>query len=821
MIRKILYILIFAIINNTLFSQPNIIDSLALRNEARERLNLKNPEGQEFWLCFMQNYKTEEGDRNPNNALMLELFITSEKDAEVTISIKSLNFIKKIKIPALTVQNVKLSPLAEIISSEIIEPGMSVKITSDEPISVYGLNRRYQTTDTYLGLPTKVLGTNYRVMTYTMSSPLMPEFSIVATENNTFVQITPTAETQAGNKANKPFTVTLNQGDVYQVIAKPSGLFYDKIDFTGTLITSNKPIAVFGGHQCAYVPAPPPVVIACNHLVEQLPPTTSWGKHYFLGKLEKRSKYSWRALANFDSTKLFVNSKLVKILKAGEFYEDNSKEDLQVSADKPILVAQFSQGYRNGDSIGDPAMILISPTQQFLTRYRFATPVNGQWNHFVSVVIPTSSIPTLKLNSRKVDDKLFRQIGLSRYSIATIEVPYGTHSLTAAMPFGMYSYGFGYGADAFDAYGTMGGQSFVEYEAVLDTIPPLVDSEIKGMSVEMIARDDREDDTGIGDVIIIANENLDVKIPKFVEGAPQVSFKIEPLNAIEGGRAVIKLNDVALNAKYYTICYQFDQTVAEFRFSITEGQNKKCDIKENTKFGLFLAPTFVFHSTNFSVTGEINNQVPISPRELGKFSEANDLTNAFGITITEKLANKLYLTSKVYFDKLNGVLEAPDITIGSTRHPETGELTSFQEGRYFSLTSTFFNFNFQLDYYFQKILYGIAGTSMMISTGKSINYESKILQPNYLEYPIALKQQIEKRYPTELSSLNTFNLALYLGLGISYPISYDFSAFLETYYSSVLSSIIDDGDWKVSKLSFLVGFKYSFNIKKQWQKYWQ
>lgn len=819
MIRRGIYIFLFLYAFVIAHAQQATIDTLALRNQAGEKLNIKNPEGQEFWLCFMQNYKSDEAERNPNNSLMLELFITSERDAEVTISIKALNYSKKVKVPALTVQNVKLSPLAEIISSEIIEPGMSVRISSDEPISVYGLNRRYQTTDTYLGLPKSVLGTNYRVMSYTMSSPLMPEFAIVATENNTYIQITPTAETQAGNKANKPYTVTLNQGDVYQVIAKPSGLFYDKIDFTGTQITSNKPIAVFGGHQCAYVPSPPPVIIACNHLVEQIPPTSSWGKHYFLGKLEKRSKYSWRALANVDSTKLFVNSKLVKMLKAGEFYEDNSKEDLQITADKPILVAQYSQGYRNGDSIGDPAMILISPTQQFLTRYRFATPVNGQWNHFVSVVIPTTAIPTLKLNSRKVEEKSFRQIGISRYSIATIEVPYGTHSLTAARPFGMYSYGFGYGADAFDAYGTMGGQSFVEYEAVLDTIPPVVDTEIRGLSVEMIARDDREDDTGIGDIIIMANENLDIRIPKFVEGAPQISFRTDPTNAMEGGRAIIQVNDVALNTKFYTICYQFDQTVADYRFTVSEGQQKECDIIENTKVGMFIAPTFIFHNTNFTVTGEVNNQAPITPRELGKFSEASDLTNGFGFSITDKLAKKLYFTSKIYFDKFNGVLESPDVTIGTTRHPETGELIPFQEGRYLSLTSTVFNVNFQIDYYFQKLLYGIVGTSFIINTGKSINYESKILQPNYLEYPIALKNQIEKRYPEELSSLNRFNLGLYLGLGMSYPIKYDFSVFFESCYTQALSSMIDDGDWQVSKLSFLLGIKYSYNFKNLWQKF--
>ncbi len=75
-----------------------------------------NPEGEEFWLCFMQNYKADEADKN---ALMLELFITSETDTKVTIEIKALNYYKTLKLDGKTVQNVKLPYLAEIKSSEV------------------------------------------------------------------------------------------------------------------------------------------------------------------------------------------------------------------------------------------------------------------------------------------------------------------------------------------------------------------------------------------------------------------------------------------------------------------------------------------------------------------------------------------------------------------------------------------------------------------------------------------------------------------------------------------------------------------------------
>ncbi|MFN3269766.1 MAG: IgGFc-binding protein, partial [Candidatus Kapaibacteriota bacterium] len=475
---------------------------------------VKNPVGRDFWICFMKNFQ-EDDPKRPAGELILELFLTGEEDTRVTIEIPGINYRTQVFVRGKTIQSVRIPSLAQVKSFNVIER-LSVHVTSEKPIFVYGLNRRFQTTDSFLAFPVEVLGTEYRAMCYTVSIEMLPIFAVVATEDNTEVTIIPSFDTET-NPANVPFTIRMNKGDVYQVAAK--FVQSPKCDLTGSIIRANKKIAVFSGHQCAYVP---PNKSACNHLVEQMPPIPSWGKHYYLGVLKPRKNYTFRVLANEPETKVFVDGKLVRTLNAGEFFDSLVDKALQITANKPILVAQYSHGYNIGDMIGDPMMLLVSPTLQFLKSYRFATPVNGEWRHYINVVIPTVAIRSLRLDGAPVDSSLFEQIGISRYSIGYIQVEYGSHSIEADLPFGMYSYGFGYGKDAYDAYGTMAGQSFVEYEPSKDTLAPIAEGKPSLKGFEIILRDDRLDDNGIQGVSIVSNYGFDLNIPKFENGTPQI-----------------------------------------------------------------------------------------------------------------------------------------------------------------------------------------------------------------------------------------------------------------------------------------------------------
>jgi len=788
MIRKILYILV-------LFISINI-----LAQEKQDTTNnpsiVKNPEGREFWLCFLKNFKDDDRKLSKSNELQLEFFITSDKDANVVIEIKSIGYRNSLFVQAGTIKNVKIDARAQVRNFDQIEEKQGIYIKSDNPITVYGLNRRYQTTDTYLGLPVEVLGTEYRVMSYYVTDDLLSIAAVVATEDNTIVEITPSVDTYSGKKRGETFRVTLNRGDVYQV----AGTKVAKSDLTGTYIRANKRIAVFGGHQCSYVPSVVPEIIACNHLAEQLPPIHSWGKHFYIGKFKFRTKYTYRVLAHYPDTKIFENTNLVAILKTGQYFEQTTDKDVQITADKPVLVAQYSQGFKNGDSIGDPMMLLISPTQQFLRKYRFATPVSGDWEHLVNIVVPTEAIYTIQLNGRAIDTNEFRPFGLSRYSIASISIPYGSHIIEGALPFGMYSYGFGKGFDAFDAYGTMGGQSFIEYSVSRDINPPTAEERLINGKYMVLLRDDRPDDTGIKDLKVIANNNIQFKEPTIVEATPQLNLEIAPISSTEEGRISFRIRDIALNEAFYTVCYVYDEYEGNYKFFLNSGLDVKCAIDLGYSVGLFVKPSLVTNQVDFSSTGNIVSN--------GKFKNSSSSSLGYGLFVSKTINTKWQIATQLSFEKYAGTLSSPDTNIAFVRDINTGELKRFREQTNLELTGSYLQLIVSANYSFWDYFYSKFGLSFDINSSSTASYTREILEPIDFVYSNNKRKIKPQNAPNEINSMSSVALGIHVGAGISYGIYKRYYAFGDFSINQHITDIIDDGSWKMNMISLIVGIKY-------------
>jgi hypothetical protein len=394
-------------------------------------------QGVEFWLTFPGNLLRSE----------LSLFLTGTTNTTGTVSIPGLRFTAPFSVTAGAVTTVVLPSTASLSTSDGVE-NKGILVTAQDEVAVYGLNRAQFTTDAYVGLPSDILGTEYIVLSYQNSIVNGSELAIVATAEATTVTITPAVST-GQRPASVPYTLTLGRGQTYQLMnTNPA-----PGDLTGTIITSDQPIAVFGGHLCANVP---PNVAFCDHLVEQLPPVVTWGKHFMTMPLATRRKGdTFRFLASTDGTQVSVNGSLVATLERGQFFEQIIATPAHITADQPILVAQYANGTAFDGVTADPFMMLIPPFEQFLATYTVTTPATGFPLNFVNIVTPNAAVGSITLDSAAIPVASFIPIGSSGFSGAQVPIGLGAHTLNGPLPFGTFVYGFA----ADDSYGYPGGMS--------------------------------------------------------------------------------------------------------------------------------------------------------------------------------------------------------------------------------------------------------------------------------------------------------------------------------------------------------------------------
>jgi hypothetical protein len=396
--------------------------------------------GTDHWLMFTDNV----------GAITLSLFVTADTDTSGTVSIPGLSVSTPFSVTAGTVTTVPIPATAEVTAVDVVGD-LGIRVTALDEVTVYGLSQAPQTTDAFLGLPTDVLGTEHVVLAWGNSAANFnqgSQFGIVAVQDATTVTITPSSPT-AARPAGDPFTVSMNAGQTYQLRTTFPGE-----DLSGTIVSSDKPVGVFGGHLCANVPLGVPF---CDHVVEQIPASDTWGESFVTMPLAQRlNGDTFRFLASTADTEVRINGTLVATLDRGEVHEQIVSGAADIEATKPILVAQYSNGTNFDGVTSDPFMMLIPPSEQFLADYTITTPAVVFQTNFVNVVAPTAAVGSILLDGTAIPSASFTPIGSSGFSGAQVAIVPGSHRLTGSLPFGVFTYGFA----SFDSYGYPGGASF-------------------------------------------------------------------------------------------------------------------------------------------------------------------------------------------------------------------------------------------------------------------------------------------------------------------------------------------------------------------------
>ena len=402
--------------------------------------------------------------------------ISNTFSAEVEAEIVSPDGTERmVTIPANSLELVSLG--VESLTDSSLN-NRSFRVTSSAPVTIHQFNPinspGVATNDASLLLPATSVGTEYIVTAWPVTTFPNGAFSrgyttIVAVNSGTTnVTVTPSAPVGAGSGvpaliAGQTETFALEQGQVLNLMTTGAAA----ADLTGTEISSDKPVAVFAGHECGNVPLNTQF---CDHMEQQLLPTDTWSTQFVGAKFRPRGREAdvYRIVGRESGTTLTMEPANVLVhnrtIGRGEVVEFTETRDFVLTASQPVSMSQFMVGslypgeptcyqtsfgtlVRSGcaidsnascgqSAIGDPAFLVNVPTDQFLSDYIVLTPSQYQ-EDYLTIIAPSGA--TIRLDGTPISAG---RSSLGGWDIIRIPVADGVHRVDADVAFGLYAYGY-------------------------------------------------------------------------------------------------------------------------------------------------------------------------------------------------------------------------------------------------------------------------------------------------------------------------------------------------------------------------------------------
>ena len=349
----------------------------------------------------------------------------------------------------------------------------SFHISTSAPVVAYDMYP-YGGADSHVSsssllIPTSAWGTNYVGATPadSLAGTLFAYLQLYGQEDNTQIAIQSRVAIQggggvAGAPANMVARYTLGRGQVLQ-LAQDAQL-------SGSLIRSDKPIAVWGGHVCMQVPLG---VRACDSGHQQLPAVPLLGNEYLAVRHKERNPGQneaalWRFVGAVDGTTLTYDPPVggPTSLSAGQSVNFSSPGPFKVTSQDTghiFYVSQLMTGGQSASNVGDPDFVSLVPWQQYLKSYLFFTDATYSATDlvFVRPLGSDNMYHDVTLDCLGVVPSWFG-IGGTNYQYARVSwtktstgCTNGVHTARSEAPFGLTVWG----TDSYTSYGYPAGMS--------------------------------------------------------------------------------------------------------------------------------------------------------------------------------------------------------------------------------------------------------------------------------------------------------------------------------------------------------------------------
>ena len=480
--------------------------------------------GCDFWAVDLPNEAVRQPINNDAAAQQYSVVIANNQDYDVTIQVLrntgrvgaavqeevvvntsvAAHSIRQIDLPQREVDGTmgQNGPYAIGSGSNTFVSPHGYHVITSGPVVAYQFNPIIQqfSNDASILIPIQALGRHYYVFGWPTANPCGPppgdplylesipdrtSITILGVEDNTSVTVNATHPITASGgdtgfsiaatPAGQPLTFTINRYDVVNLESDQPSVpiqecfnYLDRDgDFTGSLVTSNKKIAVFTGAErgIGYGGAEPPPApgwqegdtCCTDHLEDQLFPTTALGREFAVSRSPVRSTDpSWqepdvyRVLSSEDGVTVTTSLPAPLnsfTLNAGEFKSLWSDRGFTLTASGAVTLGQvlISQERIPEGGIGDPSLLIFPAAEQHRRDYVFLVPTTFRDNYFV-LAKPVSGTFTVDGRSLgEFPDCTRAPIGVVQgitYEQVTCRVAEGSHTIEGSEPFGLSVYGY-------------------------------------------------------------------------------------------------------------------------------------------------------------------------------------------------------------------------------------------------------------------------------------------------------------------------------------------------------------------------------------------
>ena len=320
-------------------------------------------------------------------------------------------------------------PILEPSDASYSERHKGIHIHSDSPISMIFMLQRDSYNDEYLAYPYIDLGQNqyeYYVVSADNSDILQSMFLLVGNEDSTTITIAPTQSIEIPMDPQDPNStlVLVTPGSAHTVVLHQLQTLLIRTltgDLTGTAIVSDKLLTVISGHSWGTLSDELTdqqweqwYNLGWDYFVEQIPPTVTWGKKFFLVPFPDESVRHYNkiiASAHATTVTQTCDGSVVATNQLASPGDWNSREwnitydpgaYCVIESNEPILVMQFSgeghtierQFSRNIRNITyfSQVMSIVPPVEQYINTVLYLPNTYYTYsNHYIQITTTDNS----------------------------------------------------------------------------------------------------------------------------------------------------------------------------------------------------------------------------------------------------------------------------------------------------------------------------------------------------------------------------------------------------------------------------------------------